>query len=189
VAVDMEGKIYTFSRKGVGRIGLRNRCIVNCKAFYCDLNNTISSSYIVYVDDKNGLINKISFDDRKEIVKLDGEIENAGINFSLIDENRSMDLIVTKGTSIWSYNFSGNLISEQTLETNLMESDYYKDESHSFYYTLSEDKREVYVNNLMSQKTQKYKATLLPTVSNLFKDNKTYLIMSNGAQLSCVPIN
>jgi hypothetical protein len=189
VALDEEGKIYTFSRKGVGRIGLRNRSITHCKAFYCDLTNTINGSYIVYIDDKNGHINKISFNDRKEIIKLDTETENAEVKFKLIDDNRSMDLMLTKNTSIWSYNFSGNLITETNSHLELKESDFYKDESHSFYYSLSADQQEITLNDVLNQKTKSLKGTLMPYITNLFKDNKKYLILSNGAQLSCVPID
>jgi hypothetical protein len=189
VAMDEEGKIYTFSRKGVGRIGLRNRSITHCKAFYCDLTNTINGSYIVYIDDKNGHINKISFDDRKEIIKLNTETENTEVKFRLIDDNRSMDLMFTKNSSIWSYNFSGNLISETNSNLELKESDFYKDESHSFYYSLSADQQEITLNDVLNQKTKSLKGTLMPYITNLFKDNKKYLILSNGAQLSCVAID
>lgn len=189
VAIDSEGKIYTFSRKGVGRIGLRNRSITNCKAFYCDLNNSINNSYIIYLDDKSGHINKISFDDRKEIIKLDVETEDAEVKFRLIDDNRSMDLLLTKDQSIWSYNFSGNLISENKAEAKLNNSDFYKDESHEFYYALSEDQDEIILQDMLNQKTLKWKGTLMPLISNLFKDNQKYLIISNKAQMSCVKIN
>lgn len=189
VAIDVEGKIYTFSRKGVGRIGLRNRTVVNCKVFYCDLNNSIATSYIVYMDDRTDQLNKISFDDRKEIIKLNMNLAGAEAKFRLIDENRNMDLLLTKDNSEYSFNFSGNLIREVNYTEKLRSGDCYKDESHSFYYGLNESGTKIYYQNLLNRKVQEYQATQLPAVSNLFKDNKTYLIISNGAQLTCVPAN
>lgn len=189
VAIDVEGKIYTFSRKGVGRIGLRNRTVVNCKAFYCDLNNNIASSYIVYMDDKTDQLNKISFDDRKEIIKFGLNLAGAEARFRLIDENRNMDILLTIDKSEFSFNFSGNLIREVKYSENLRSGDCYTDESHSFYYGLNESATKVYYQNLLNQKVQEYPATQLPAVSNLFKDNKTYLIISNGSRLTCVPAN
>ncbi|WP_317898965.1 hypothetical protein [Aurantibacillus circumpalustris] len=189
VALDVEGKIYTFSRRGAGRIGLRNRANVNTSAFYVDANNSLSSTRLIYVDDKNGLINKISFDDKKEIVKLNVDLENAGISYALVDDNNSMDLIVTKNNMFRAYNFTGNLILEKTNDLSLMKTNYYGDESHSVFYSLSQDKKEIVVFDQIKSRSKTYKATNLPLVSNLFKDNKKYLIITNGAQLTCVPLN
>jgi hypothetical protein len=186
VALDREGRIYTFSRKGVGRIGLRNRTVANCKAFYADAGNSVNSSYLVYVDDKNGLINKISFDDKKEIVKLNTEIDGADVRFSLVDDNRSMDLVITKNNSLLAYNFSGNLIVEKSAPVPLGRTNYYSDESHSLFYSLSEDQKEILIFDQLKSKTETFKATALPLISNLFKDNKKYLIITNGRQLNCV---
>ncbi len=186
VAIDKEGKIYTFSRKGVGRIGLRNRTNINCPVFFTDAGNSVSSTYLVYVDDKNGLINKISFEDKKEIVKLHSETENAHITFSLVDNNRSMDLIITKSNTFQAYNFTGNLIAEKTTELTLGSTSFYCDESHSLFYSLSENKTELLVFDQLKAKTKMYKATAMPLISTLFNDNKKYLIITNGKQLSCV---
>jgi hypothetical protein len=189
VALDREGKIYTFSRKGVGRIGLRNRTVANCQAFYADAGNTINSTYLIYVDDKNGLINKVSFGDKKEIVKLNSEIENASVNFSLVDDNRNMDLIVTKENSIQAYNFSGNMITEKSMPIPLYKSNFYRDESHSLFYSLGENRNEITVFDQLKQKTRVLKGSALPMISNLFGDNKKYLVITNGKQVSCILLN
>ncbi|PBQ31865.1 hypothetical protein CNR22_08810 [Sphingobacteriaceae bacterium] len=189
VALDKEGKIYTFSRKGAGRIGLRNRAISNCTAFYVDPGNSVSSTFLVYLDDKSGLLNKISFEDKKEIVRLHSDLENADIRFSLVDENRSMDLLITKNNFVQAYNFSGNLIVEKSSEAPLGKSGFYSDESHSIFYTLYEDKTALTIFDQVNSTKKTVKATALPLVSNLFKDNKKYLIVTNGNQLSCVLLN
>lgn len=189
VALDVEGKIYTFSRRGAGRIGLRNRTISNCPAFYVDPGNSVASTYLVYVDDKSGLLNKISFEDKKEIVRLHSELENADVRFSLVDENRSMDVIVTKNNLLQAYSFSGNLIVEKSSEAMLGKSGFYGDESHSLFYTLHSDSNALTVFDQVNSTHKTLEATALPLVSNLFKDNKKYLIVTNGARLSCVLLN
>jgi hypothetical protein len=189
VAIDKEGKIYTFSRKGLGRIGLRNRTNVNCSSFYVDASNSVNSTCLVYVDDKNGIINKISFDDKKEIIKLKPNIENASVDFMLVDGNRSMDMIVTKDKIFRAYNLTGNLILEGTSAFDLSETNYYGDESHSVFYSLSADKTELSVFDQIKSRTKTFKATALPLVSNLFKDNKKYMIITNGSQLTCVLVD
>lgn len=189
VALDKEGKIYTFSRKGAGRIGLVNRATINCKTFYTDAGGSTSSSFLVYVDDKNGLINKISFEDKKEIVKLHAETENAVATFNLVDNNRSMDLILTRGNQFHAYNFSGNLILEKTCDIELGVTHYYGDESHSVFYSLSADKTTLLVFDQLHSRSRSFHANALPLISNLFNDNKKYLIIPNGRQVDCVLLN
>jgi len=189
VALDQEGKIYTFSRKGAARIGLRNWANINCTSFYTDAGNSVASTYLIYVDDKNGLINKISFEDKKEIVKLHSDAENAFVTFALVDDNRSMDLIASKGSAFQAYNFSGNLILEKPSEIPLGKTNFYSDESHSVFYSLSEDKTQVIVFDQVKSRTKLFKANALPLISNLFNDNKKYLILTNGDHLTCALLN
>lgn len=189
VAVDKEGKIYTFSRKGAGRIGLRNRTNTNCRNFYTDAGNNTQSTFLVYVDDRNGLINKISFEDVKEIIKLPSETEHGSVTFALIDGNRSMDFILSYDHTLQAYNFTGNLILEKNFDIPLSSGNYYGDESHSVFYTLSEDKTELRVFDQIKSAVKSYKANAMPLVSNLFNDNKKYLIITNGEHLNCVLLN
>lgn len=190
VALDKEGKIYTFSRKGAGRIGLRNRTTVNCKAFYTDASKSVSNTYLVYVDERNGLISKISFEDKKEIVKL-GFPGNGitHVKFALIDNNRNMDLILSGDHTLQAYNFSGNLIVEKNSELSLGLSDFYSDESHNIFYALNEERSQLCVFDQLNSRTRMLKATAMPLISNLFRDNKKYLIVTNGSELNCVPLN
>jgi hypothetical protein len=189
VALDKEGRIYTFGRKGQGRIGLKNRTLANCQAFFVDATNGLNTSNIFCVDDKSGLINKISFTDKKELVKLNMDPGSADINFSLVDDNREMDVVITHNNTIQSFNFNGDLLFEKSLDMDLAITGYYSDESHAFYYSLNKEKTELVICDQATQKIKKIKAAAMPLVSNLFGDNKKYLVVTNGKQLSCVPLN
>ena len=189
VALDKEGKIYTFSRKGVGRIGLRNRTVAACQRFYVDAGNSVNNTQLVYVDEKSALINKISFADKKEILKLHSEIEHAAVSFDLVDDNRSMDLVLTNNNTVMAYTFSGDLILEKTHTLPFSSSDFYSDESHSVFYSLSEEQHELLVTDQIKGNSRVLPASALPLTSNLFKDNKKYLIITNGKQLNCVLLN
>ncbi|MDO8999627.1 MAG: hypothetical protein Q7W45_07680 [Bacteroidota bacterium] len=186
VAVDKEGKIYTFSRKGEGRIGLRNRTIESCKAFYVDATNNINSTYLIYIDDKDNLINKISFSDKKTIEKLNADIDSSAIKFAQVDSKKTMDIIITKANSILAYNLNGNQIFEKTIGDNLSETTYYSDDSRSLFLTFSDAKNELILFDRLKQKTKIIKATALPLIYDLFNNNKKYLIVTDGNQLSCV---
>lgn len=189
VAIDKEGKIYTFSRKGIGRIGLRNRTVANCTSFYIDASNSINSTYLIYFDEKEGLINKISFDDRKEIVKIGVNLDSAGVSFNLVDDNRSMDIIITNGTSVKAYDFSGSLLLENSSNALLSQSALYKDESRSKLISYSAENATLEIFDLFDQTHKQMGASAMPLVSDLFKDNKKYLIFTNGKRLTCVLMN
>ncbi|MBA3680533.1 MAG: hypothetical protein H0W73_05135 [Bacteroidetes bacterium] len=188
ITADNEGKIYTFSRKGEGRIGLKNKTIENCSAFYIDATNNINSTYLVYVDDKNNLINKISFSDKKVIAKLNMGIEAANAKFVNVDDNKATDVIITKPNSILAYNLSGNLLFEKTIESELSTSDFYGDDNHALYFSYSNSKQELIITDQLKQNTKSIKATAQPLISDLFNDNKKYLIITDGNHLNCVAL-
>jgi len=189
VTVDTEGKIYTFSRKGAGRIGLTNRTVANCGAFYIDATNNINSTFLVYADDKNNLISKISFSDKKEIVKLNADISNSQITFALVDENRSMDVVFTKANGLAAFDLNGNLLFEKDTGLEAGETDFYSDENRSVFCTLNAAHNELMVIDQQKGNTQSYKASALPLICRLFNDNKKYLVISNGDHINCVPLN
>lgn len=189
VALDKEGKIYTFSRKGLGRIGLRNRSVANCKAFYTDAGNSVSSTRLIYVDDKNGIVNKISFDDKKEISKLVSDLENSSVVYTEIDDNRSTDLLLAKGRDVFAFDFSGNLLFEKTSPFDLKTANIFNDESHSVVYALGETGDQLILFDLQKQSSKVLKASCMPLISNLFNDNKKYLILTQGNKISCVLLN
>ena len=189
VALDKEGKIYTFSRKGQMRIGLKNRTLANCPSFYVDATNNLSTTNLVCVDDKSGLINKISFVDKKELIKLNMEHGNADVKYELVDDNRDMDILITINGDLLAYNFNGDLLFEKNTGAELSQTSYSNDESHSICYSLNGDKTEIIINDILKQKTKKLKGIALPLVCNLFSDNKKYLIITNGNQLSCIPVD
>ncbi len=188
ITVDKEGKIYTFSRKGEGRIGLKNKTIENCSAFFIDATNNINSTYLVYVDDKNNLINKISFSDKKVIAKLNQDIEGASITFVNADDNKTTDVIITKPNAILACNLSGNILFEKAIESELSSTDFYSDDSHALYFSYSNTKQELLITDQLKQKTKSIKASAQALISDLFNDKKKYLIITDGNHLNCVAL-
>lgn len=186
IAVDVEGKIYTFSRKGEGRIGLKNKTLQNCSAFYVDATNNINSTYLIYIDDKNNLINKISFADKKTIEKLNANIDSASIRFCTLEDNNITDIIVTKPNAILSFNLNGEKTFEKTFDEDLSETNYFTDENTSIFFSFSANKKELILFDKLKQKTKSFNATSLPFVGDLFNDNKKYIIITEGNQINCV---
>jgi hypothetical protein len=99
-----------------------------------------------------------------------------------------MDVLITINGLLLAYNFNGDLLFEKKSETLLSRTSFSNDENHSICYSLNQDKTEIIINDILKQKTKMLKAVALPLVCNLFSDNKKYLIITNGDQLSCVPL-
>jgi hypothetical protein len=188
VAIDKLGKIYTFSRKGEGRIGLKNKTIQNCSAFYVDASNSTNSTYLVYVDDKNNLLNKISFTDKKEIKKINAPILEATVTYKLIDDNRTVDVLITTPNQVLACDFNGNIIFEKNLEKELTLSDFYSDETNSDLFSFSSSLKQLFITDINQQKTKTINASGLPLISNLFNDKKKYIIYSYNATLNCTAL-
>lgn len=189
VAVDVEGLIYTFSRKGLARIGLKNKVVENCSSFYVDATTNINTTNLIYIDDKNSSINKISFSDKKELIPLNSDIKEATIKFNQINSAKNTDVIISTSTSILAFNFNGNLLFENKTESDLSKANYFSDDNHSFFYAWSAAKQKLVLFDQLSQKTKIFEATAMPLIINIFKDNKSYFILPHGNQINCIPVN
>lgn len=186
VALDVEGKIYTISRKGLGRIGLTNRTTTDCEAFYIDASTNINKTYLYYVDAKSGSIGKVSFNDKKEIIQLKSEGEQSALVFELIDENPNMDVLITTNAQIAAFNLNGNKLFEKNNDRAFMFANYYGDGTNSFYYGFSAHNNELVLFDQLKSSNKTLKASTAPLIFDLFKDNKTYLIYSDRTQLNCL---
>lgn len=188
VALDVEGKIYTFSRKGVGRIGLRNRSTVNCANFYVDASNSPASTQLMYFDESTGNLNKISFSDSKSIVKFAGDFTAAKAKYLLVDENRSVDVLMHAEGSVRAYDVAGNLLFEKNLPELPVDCDYMAGDSFSILTAFSAEGQKIYCYDLLHNKEMRINASAPALIDDLFKDNKQYLIVPNASELSCVPV-
>ncbi len=189
VALDVEGKIYTFGRKGQAKIGLRNRTIRDCKAFHLNSTDVLATSSLIYYDDKNSLINKVNFNDKKDVVKLDIESITANATFDLVDDNREYDMIVAQEKKLYVYDLNGDLLHELKSEADIDEANYYSDETNTIFSLFNKADAALEVHELKNQNLKNIKSSGLPLILNLFNDNKIYLILSYGNQISCVPVN
>jgi hypothetical protein len=188
-AIDCEGKIYIFGRKGQSKINLKNRCIQNCKSFEMYTSNSLATNYIIYYDDKNSLINKIFLIDKKDVVKLNIE-PNADYNqFGLIDGNRDNDLMVLKEKQFLAFNFSGDLLATLDLSSVSSEVLHFENEDKNAIAVINKEKMILEFVDLISKKRKTLNANTLPLILNLFNDNKNYLVVPNGNYIKCEPLN
>jgi hypothetical protein len=189
VALEVEGKIYTFGRKGQARIGLKNRAIRDCKTFHINSTDVLASSSLIYYDDMNSLINKVNFNDKKDVVKLDIESMLSHATFDLVDDNREYDMIVAQEKKLYVFDLNGDLLLDVKSENDIDEANYFGDETNTIFALLNKEQSALEVHELKNQNVKTVKSSRLPLMIDLFNDNKLYLILSYGNQVSCVPVN
>lgn len=185
ITADVEGKIYTFSRKGDGRIGLKNKCLENCKDFYVEASNNINNTFFCYLDEENGSVHKISFTDHKEIfnVKSDGLINF--YHFDLVDNNRKKDICFTSGNTFFAYDLNGSLIMQKNINKPLFYAMTFINENFSKLIVTDSLKTQTTIFDLNSSKLAQFKSSSNSIVLDLFKTNNFCLIFANGNSINC----
>jgi hypothetical protein len=187
VICDAGGRIYVYSRRGAGRIDFSNSVLEQSVNYFVDAGNNIQNSKIVYLDDKNSLLESISLDDKKTAVKLSEEFEEATISFEKIDDDKKTDIMILDKSKLKCYDFSGNeIFSYENLDYTYKTVDYFYD-TDGAYFVLSTVGGEVHlVPSGTKAIAKKIKGTGIPLVYDLFKDGKKYLLVAEDKTLKCV---
>jgi hypothetical protein len=187
IACDAGGKIYVFSRRGAGRIDFSNKILEQTGNYFVDAGSNIQNSKIVYLDDKNSLLESISLADKKSAVKLSEEFEEATYSFEKIDDDKKTDIMILEKSKLKCYDFSGNeLFSYENLDYTYKSASYFYDTDGAFF-VLSTIGGEVHLIPASTKTiSKKIKGTGTPLVYDLFKDGKKYLLVSEDKTLKCV---
>ncbi|MGZ3932571.1 MAG: hypothetical protein ACXVP0_14920, partial [Bacteroidia bacterium] len=191
LTADTEGEIYVFSRKGDGRIGLTNRLTQGCSDFFVDAGSGLKNTKLIYLDDKNSLLDKITLEDKKETIKLSDDFESARINFDLVDDDKKTDLLIAGSSGLYVYDFAGiRLLGMKEEGAEFSRLDYMMDVDRSMFLATDAAKHELLVIDPQRTKIKnRYPATQLPLVLDVFRDGKKYLVIVNSRTLGCVMVN
>jgi len=191
ITVDEGGKLYAFSRKGEGRIDFKNKAVEGLQDVYVLTGTNLDNTKIIYVDDKNNLLNKISLSDKKEALKLGDELHGFRATFDLLNDDKQMDMILYGDGAIHAYDlFSGKLFesyNEQAVYRGAL-----------FAYT--ENSQQIIAFDQAGEKLDLVdlsgkplysigNVTTIPLVTELYKDGKTYLVTISGPRLNCRRLN
>lgn len=187
IAVDVKGKIYAFSRKGDGRIDFKNKLIENAEDFDIVPGNTIANTQIVYFDDKNNLINKISLTDKKEINKTGDADKKTVYAFADFDGNKITDVILASEGNLETYDFNGmkNFGSSLPDKGSADDIGFYSLGGNNYVSLLDKTNSNCMVLSTEQKTTREYKCTLAGTIMDLYNDRKAYLLIVDGKQLKC----
>lgn len=191
ITADVGGKIYAFSRKGIGRIDFKNKVIEGLANLYVSPGNNLDNTKLNYVDDKNNLLNKISFSDKKEAIKLGDELTGFRTTFDLLNDDKQMDMILYGDGAVQAYDLFGDKLLERYNEQSV-----YRDGLFAY----SENNQQIIAFDQAGEKLDVIDLTgkLLYSISNvtrpplvteLYKDGKKYVITVNRNRVNCVRLN
>lgn len=187
ITADTEGKIYAFSRKGEGRIDFNNRTIEGLSHLYVLPGNNLDNTKIIYVDDKNNLLNKITLTDKKETIKIGDELKDYNVSFSLINDNPQMDLIAYGNGAFYAYDLFGAKLFEVYNEKAVFENIQIVQTSNNDF-VLAYDKAgfNIEILNINAKPISVINdVTQNPFVIDLYKNGKSYLLISGNNKLTC----
>ncbi len=187
LSVDVMGKIYAFSRKGEGRIDFKNKTTTNVSNFYVLSGNTLDNSKLIYIDDKNNLLNKISLTDKKEAIKLGDELSGFKTHYDLINDDTQMDVLVFGDGALYGYDLFSSKIIEHFSATSVYENaQTISTSSHNYIVAFDKTGQKIDIINKEGKLvTSISNASHQPLVSNLYKNGKTYLVITNHHQIFC----
>lgn len=191
ITADVHGKLYAFSRKGEGRIDFKNKTIEYLDNIYVLAGNNLDNTKIIYVDDKNNLLNKVSLTDKKEALKLGDELNGFKASFDLINDDTQSDILVYGNGAIYGYDlFSSRLIENFNEQAVYADAQIAHTSNNQWLIGFDKAIQKVDVINVEGKvQASINNTTQKPLVSNLYKDGKTYILVIGNNKISCQELN
>lgn len=186
VTADKKGKIYAFSRKGNGRIDFKNKLLEDAADFELEAGNSLGLTHLVYFDDKNHLINKISLADKKEVFKTSEGNGEIAYCFKDVDKNKIRDVILAQKENLEVYNINGTKnysIKPEILNPSSV--NFYNLGAVSFITVFDKIHSKIAVITIEQNIAKEYSSTEPALICDLFNDGKPYLVVINGKQIKC----
>jgi hypothetical protein len=187
ITADVSGKIYVFSRKGEGRIDFKNKVIEQLDHLLVLPGNNLDNTKLVYVDDKNNLLNKISLTDKKEALKIGDELNGFKTSFDLLNDDTQPDLLVYGNGALFAYDlFTGKLLEyfDESATFEDAQLVHTSDQDLVLAFDKTEQKIDV-INTAGKLSSTLPNVTHKPMICDLYKNGKTYVLLVNGDNISC----
>ena len=187
IAIDVEGKITAFSRKGEGRIELTNKTITHLNQFDVIEGNSLNNTKLVYVDDKDNLLNKISLTDKKETLKLGDEISNFSSHYLYLNDDKQLDVLCSGDGAIYGYDLFSTKLIEYFSETSVYNDvQVVKNSSHQYIVAYDKAGSKIDIINLAGKLVKSIDGvSKTPLVIDLYKNNTFYIIYNFKNIIKC----
>lgn len=191
ITTDISGKIYAFSRKGLGRIDFKNKTIQNLNHLFVLEGTNLENTKLIYLDDKNNLLSKISLTDKKEIIKLGDELSGFKTSFHIINDDNQKDILCYGNGAFYSYDlFSNKLVEYFNNKAVYSNVDCVKLTKKTLYIAFDIAERQIEILNTNGKLEKQYSnVTYKPLEVDLYKNGKHYLLMVDNNKLNCVELN
>ncbi|MBK6522014.1 MAG: hypothetical protein IPG08_06620 [Sphingobacteriaceae bacterium] len=72
--------------------------------------NNINRTFLYYVDERNNLINRVSFADKKDVIKLKTDLTDAKISFQDVNGDQTPDFTAQLFNGLYAYDINGSLL-------------------------------------------------------------------------------
>jgi hypothetical protein len=191
ITADVSGKIYAFSRKGLGRIDFKNKTIENLNNLYVLAGNNLDNTKLIYIDDKNNLLNKITLSDKKEALKLGDEISGFKTCYALVNDDTQSDVLVYGNGALYAYDlFTSKLVEYFNELAVYADAQVVQTSDHEWilaYDKIGQKADIITINGKLAVSIPNI--TQKPLVCNLYKNGKIYLLLINGNSVSCQELN
>lgn len=187
ITADVSGKIYAFSRKGEGRIDFKNRVIEHLDHLLVLPGNNLDNTKLVYVDDRDNLLNKISLTDKKEALKIGDELNGFKTSFGLLNDDTQTDLFIYGNGSLYAYDlFTGKLLEYFNESATFEDARLIHTSDHDLILAFDKSGEKLDIINTSGKLSATFpNVTHKPMVYDLYKNGKTYVILINGNTISC----
>ena len=191
VAADISGKLYGFSRKGEGRIDFKNKVIENLEHLYILAGNNLDNTKLVYVDDKNNLLNKISLSDKKDALKIGDELSGFKTSFALVNDDSQSDMLVYGSGALYAYDlFTSKLIEYFNELAVYDDAQLVQTSDNSWFLGFDKTGQKIDVIGATGKlATSLPNSNQKPLISNLYKNGKTYVLLIGGNKITCQELN
>lgn len=190
ITADEDGQIYAFSRKGEGRIDFRNKLTSSATRFEILSANTLANTKLVYYDDQDHLINRISLTDVKEISEIKDLEMNQTFNFYDVDRNTLSDLIIADAHKFGIFELNGSKLPSVLFPEEIMPSELqcFTIGPNTYISVFAKENGLSFVYHLESGIFKKFNSTGVVQVCELFNDGKAYALVVNKNELKCVKL-
>jgi hypothetical protein len=186
VLISEKGSIIGISRKGDGRIKLKNKLPPNALDYFFDVSNTLQNSYIYYCTANS--LERISFTDQHKIIH---QFQNDTLISAKFFKNKLTEKPVLAGITkhqLKLYSLSSEEILSIPTDTvyqhlSIQQSDLFT------YIILSQNNYHTIIrfniDNTINVLQKKLFSTTLPKIQTLFKNQMDYIIFCNVNKVYC----
>jgi hypothetical protein len=187
ITADRKGKIYAFSRRGDGRIDFKNKLVEDASDFELQTGNSLAATQMIYFDEKNHLIEKISLGDKKEVYKTSEATGSSVYSFGDFDKNSIPDIIIasSRKTEVYDLNGAQIHIRDHLQDINPFTTGLYHSGTLTHIATFDKVNSLITLQNTEQKTSKNYSGTQFPFLCDLYNDGKIYILVPEGKKLKC----